>query len=282
MDDYSVMPTKNQYIENIQTEFFTGGFAHCWPNWRYVNVVPGYNKFYYIVDGEFYLKIDDIEYTAHKGQLFLLPYNSTQTYYHISENYVKKYWIHCTFTCNDKDLLNTISLPHFIDVDNEKYVTELFKKVLTNNDHSITSRLKQKSYILQLLAYYFEKSNILSENIFKDDRISLLMAYIEENLHSEITINDLSDILHFHPNYLIRYFKDNMGVPPMEFINNLRVESAKKMLQGADLLINEISDQVGFRNAYYFSRVFKKKTGFTPSDYRLIAHFRPNGEDFDL
>ena len=106
----------SQQLENIQLEYLTGDFARCWRSWGSTNITPSYNKFYYIMGGECYIKIDDCEYTAKKGQLFLLPCNSTQTYHHISDNCISKYWLHFTTMCNNKDLLEQITLPHYIDV----------------------------------------------------------------------------------------------------------------------------------------------------------------------
>ena len=108
--------TMSRYFEDANVEFMTGAYTQCWQSWRYDNVTPAYNKLYYVVDGEFYLKINDAEYQAQAGQMFLLPYNSTQTYYHFSSHLATKYWVHFTAPCKDRDLLELISLPHFINV----------------------------------------------------------------------------------------------------------------------------------------------------------------------
>jgi len=274
--------TINQYLENIRTEYFTGGFTKCWDKWGFTNQIPQYNKIYYIVDGECYLKIDDKEYIAKKGQLILLPYNSVQTYYHISKNHLVKYWLHCTFSCNDKDLLELISLPHIITVDNHEYLSYLFKQILLyDGQPNITSKLLQKSYIIQLLAYYFEKSDSAEKSIFKDEKISILMSYIENNFQNDININTLCNVTHFHPNYFIRFFKKIIGISPIEYINNVRIEHAKKHLQALNIPIKNIAFNVGFKNSYYFSRIFKKKTGFTPSKYRLISNAKHTQEEID-
>ena len=86
----------SRYFEDANVEFMTGAYTQCWQSWRYDNVTPAYNKLYYVVDGEFYLKINDAEYQAQAGQMFLLPYNSTQTYYHFSSHLATKYCVHFT------------------------------------------------------------------------------------------------------------------------------------------------------------------------------------------
>ena len=108
--------TLAKYLEDANMNYMTGAYTHLWKSWRYDNVMPGYDKLYYIVDGEFYLKINDQEYTAKKGQVFLLPFNSNQTYYHTTDNLATKYWAHFTMPCKNKDLLTLVDLPHYIQV----------------------------------------------------------------------------------------------------------------------------------------------------------------------
>jgi AraC-like DNA-binding protein len=267
----------SKYFEDANIKFLTGAFTQCWQNWRYDAVSPSYNKLYYVVDGEFYLKINNQEYVAEKGQMFLLPYNSEQTYYHISENLAAKYWIHFTVPCKEKDLLELITLPHYISVDEPETISKLFEAIFEfDKSPRMESKLRQKAALLQLLAYYIEHSNLPdAKDLFKDEKLAILITYIEEHLQDSLTITELCSIMHFHPNYFIRYFKEATGLSPMEYISDLRIEHAKRLLQSDSMSIQTIATQVGFNSSYYFSRIFKKKTGFTPSDYRLVSSSKP-------
>ena len=66
----------------------------------------------------------------------------------------------------------------------------------------------------------------------------------------------------------IHSFKEVMNVPPMQYIVSLRIAAAKGYLENSNKNINEISNIVGYENALYFSRLFKKHTGMTPSEYK--------------
>ena len=68
-------------------------------------------------------------------------------------------------------------------------------------------------------------------------------------------------------NWFIHSFKSVMKVPPMQYITNLRIAAAKGYLDNSNKTINEIA-AVGYDNALYFSRVFKKRTGMSPSEYK--------------
>lgn len=269
----------NFSLNNIRVQYLTGSYTKCMDIWRFNNVTPAYNKFYYIVDGECYIKIDNKEYYATKGQMFLLPFNSTQTYYHFSKHYVSKHWVHCTFSTGDRDLTELLDLPHYIEIDAPKRIKDLFIKINElANDKKVQSKLLQKAYLLELFSYYIEKASTQDYNSYRDNRISIVLEYIEENLSKEITVTELSELLHFHPNYFINYFRTMTNQTPIDYINNARIDKAKRLLLDDNITIKEVADQVGFNNSYYFSRIFKKKTGMSPRDYRVIAYAKP--EDF--
>ncbi len=70
------------------------------------------------------------------------------------------------------------------------------------------------------------------------------------------------------PSYLFRLFKKKMGVTPMRYRNLVRIDKAKLLLLDRTLTIEEVAERVGFEDAKYFARVFKKETGASPSAFR--------------
>jgi AraC-like DNA-binding protein len=71
--------------------------------------------------------------------------------------------------------------------------------------------------------------------------------------------------------HLSRYFQHAAGVPPMTYVTRYRVQRAKQLLETDALNIADIATAVGFTNEFYFSRVFRRETGVTPSRYRRGA-----------
>lgn len=94
------------------------------------------------------------------------------------------------------------------------------------------------------------------------------LSYIDENLTAPLTISHLAGLCHFSDDYFIRRFRQSMGQSAVAYIQEKRVTLAAQRLLFSPDSIETIAAQCGFGNRFYFSRVFKKHTGFAPAAYR--------------
>lgn len=95
-----------------------------------------------------------------------------------------------------------------------------------------------------------------------------LEQYIEQNFNSKISLDDIAEALHANRSYLSRLYKSKKGINLFDAILDRRIEAAKEYLMNTDMKTYEICGAVGIEDAGYFSKMFKKKTGFSPKDYR--------------
>lgn len=102
----------------------------------------------------------------------------------------------------------------------------------------------------------------------EDAVLQQILNYIEEHLLEELTREDIAQYVHFHPAYLSRLFRKKTGWSLSEYIVQKRIESAKEMLSHSELKIGYIMNHLGYYNLSHFTRTFKKKTGYTPQQYR--------------
>ncbi|MDX9957920.1 MAG: response regulator [Spirochaetia bacterium] len=94
-----------------------------------------------------------------------------------------------------------------------------------------------------------------------------LNAYMKSNFNQGITLDDLAQHLNVSPSYASRLVKHCMGTGFSECITRFRLEESKRLLLEGKLSIKEIAFNAGFASQHYFSRVFKKHTGYAPTDY---------------
>ncbi len=115
-------------------------------------------------------------------------------------------------------------------------------------------------------AIYVNKDS--HDNGIKKDPLDSTIEYIRENYSSEIKLNDLAEIAYLSPIYFCSAFKERYGISPIQYLQNIRCENAKKLLIDSDDTITIISERVGFQSIHYFSRYFKSREGITPNEFR--------------
>ncbi len=103
-----------------------------------------------------------------------------------------------------------------------------------------------------------------------DPNVRLVAAakkYIHENYKKDLTLNDVAAVLNISHCYFSTIFKNIAGINFIDYVTNVKMSEAKKILLESDCKVYEVAKMLGYENAYYFSRVFKKVTGMTPSEF---------------
>jgi len=99
-------------------------------------------------------------------------------------------------------------------------------------------------------------------------RFAFIISYIKENLHRNITIDELSKLACMSKPSFFRSFKNELGISPVEFMNSERITLAKKYLKDPMVSISEAAYKSGFNNISYFVQVFRKYENMTPAFFR--------------
>ncbi len=261
----------SKYFSNLYIDYYYGSFTHCGSNWRENNILCPFCKIYYITDGECEIKIGDTAYHGHKGRMFFIPSQTKHSFYHINENYVTKYWMHFEVKAWDDRLFQNLKLPYYIDRADDTKIINLFEDIFRQSkENTLASVFRLKADILSLLADYIDLTGRNHLTLYEENHPEFysVISYINDNLHTKITLEDLSGRMHMHPNYFIRLFKNRMGTTPLNYINRLRMERAKSLLENTSLSISEIMVQVGFEDLSSFSNFFKHYSGYNPKVFR--------------
>ncbi|KYH29507.1 MULTISPECIES: response regulator transcription factor [Clostridium] len=113
------------------------------------------------------------------------------------------------------------------------------------------------------------KSKDISENTIK-----AVLKYIDNNYSRDISLNTVANHVHLNSQYLSRYFKQKLGITFTQYVTNLKIEKAKKLLINTDKSITQVSMEVGFSDVSYFSKVFYKNENLSP--YKFKCKYKNN------
>ncbi len=103
------------------------------------------------------------------------------------------------------------------------------------------------------------------------ERISKqVIAFLKDNLHRSLDIAEICRALNYNKSYLFRQFKQSTNCSIMAYFTKMKMERAKRLLRESDLSVTEIADKLAFDTPNYFSKTFKKITGFTPLQYKKM------------
>lgn len=170
---------------------------------------------------------------------------------HISRQQIYSYY------SNVRILLIILRNKYQIPLESPKQVT--FEEFCKSRD--CMAELKNR---IQMACQEIKQINEATEK----NIVSCVKKYINDNLSGDLSLDTMSDQLYYNPSYLSRLFHQLTGVTISQYITHIRIEKAKIMLENQEMKIKDICKELGFDSSSYFSRFFKKETGYTPQKYR--------------
>ena len=109
-------------------------------------------------------------------------------------------------------------------------------------------------------------------NSFRDYKegglIKRAKEFIKANYSKSITLEDVGREINVSPQYLSKLFKEETGENFIDYLTGIRIRIAKNLLEGDELSVKEICYSIGYSDPNYFSRIFKKIVGITPTEYK--------------
>lgn len=140
---------------------------------------------------------------------------------------------------------------------NNKLITDIaFQKAL--GGISLTLRQALEAYIKCRPASYSKHGEVVKR----------AKEFIMNNYHQQLTLEQIARSVHMSPYYFSHIFKDTEGISVIEYVTKVRIERAKFLLLDPNVTICEISENLGYKEPGYFTKVFRKVVGQTPSQFR--------------
>jgi len=147
---------------------------------------------------------------------------------------------------------------------NNNNLVQCYLKDITNMDFDLSS---PKSIAIQA------KKITAAQNSRHPpaDIISKAKAYAQSHYHDNISVNSIAGHLNITPNYLSRIFHSQTGVKLIDYLSEVKISKAKRLLQNPNITIKDVAEHVGYYNAKHFAKVFYKFVGLTPSEYQRCS-----------
>lgn len=226
----------------------------------------------YIASGRAFFTIDGQSVEAPAGTMMLYRPGISQYYIYYLEDKPEVCWIHFTGT-KAESLTDRAGFPK----------NGMLSTGVSSEYHALFSHIIQELQVpracmedfiaLDLQQIFFQIIRDIQEPRASHQirhEIQSAVHYFNEHVSESISIENYAASQHLSTCWFIRSFRKYIGMPPMQYLTSLRIQKAKKFLIDTDYPIAEISTLVGYENPLYFSHLFHRMTGYSPSEYRKL------------
>ena len=219
----------------------------------------------YIEEGYGTVELDGKIFYPKAGDSYFLFSGQDQLYYSDEKAPWKKYFINLSGKLLDS-LIDGYSLrnaSHFEGLDIRPEMLEIIEIAKKSSSVDSTPEILK---ILNVIFFKMRQSLVKKEE--KKDISSEMIEFLNTRLMKKFSVSELCQYIAKSESQTIRIFKKACGMTPYSYVIEKRIELAKKMLDNTAMKVREIAEQLCFADEYYFSNLFKSKTGMSPLVYR--------------
>lgn len=227
----------------------------------------------YIAAGKAHFHIDGKEEIVTAGHMVLYRPKEPQKYEYYAEDQTEVYWVH--FTGSDvTNILRSYGLTKDKKIfycgsglEYQNHFRAMIQELqMCKEDYPEMLEIHLRQIFIKLHRYFNTVSKVDNSQIAEE--IDKATLYFTEHYNEDICIEDYAKKHHMSTSWFIRNFKQYTGSTPMQYILSIRIYNAEALLQSEQYNVTEISNIIGYENPLYFSRIFKKAKGISPSEYR--------------
>ncbi len=261
----------NDFTRNIDAMIYTCGYENCAPGHSYGPVMRNGYLIHYILSGCGIYKARGKIFHLKEGDAFLicpeeLIYYEADRKQPWSYTWIGMQGIKVKGYLERTSLLKSLVF-HYDQDDRMRLCHEkMFEADQIKNNKDLIMNSIMYEYLF-LLARKFP-GGLPEENKKKAGYVDEALKYIESAYCDPITVQDIADRLNINRSYLSRLFRTITGISIQDYLLDYRIRQACILLKNSDLSIRTIAHSVSYMDALYFSRLFHRKKGMTPSEYR--------------
>lgn len=226
--------------------------------------------FVFMLKGKCRYEFESDSFDMDVGDIVYIPEGANYRCVHISEPKETRYYV-LDFNISDCDgkPMNLSLFPMKFQGCDKYRLRSLFEKVPeVYNVYEFSNHLMLKSVLMEILYVVSKAENVLGISNPRYDDIKRALSYVEMHYKDNMSSEDLAKMYNMSHSHFRRLFVKAAGYPPTLYRNRIRVHKAYEMLINSNMSITQISEAVGFCDVYYFSTIFKKIIGVSPSMVR--------------
>ena len=252
-------------LEEINPKLYTINYLQCQNGFRTKERLSRMPYFLYVHKGEGVFIIGETEHKCMTGDLFFCPYGVPNTIIADDNGPYLLSGIDFEFSEDMPSLTPPAEFKEHINIHNNQQFYWLTIELIKCN------AIKDKQYEAYTQSL-FKAWLLLVRNLSKENYNSSIaediVVYLSVNCGRNVSLSEIAKEFKYHPHHINRLFKNRFSTTLKQYHFELRIKKAMELLTYSNYNISEISNICGYDNINYFSRIFKRKTSLTPSQYR--------------
>lgn len=243
-----------------------------------------YYEFFYVTRGNCRMFVEHSLFSVSSGELVILPpstlhrtqYDTDSPVERITLNFTPDYALDLEMFLGKGFLENQLKVGkmRFIGKSSDEFFSLLEKFLEENSRSDSFSTGMRKGLLAEILVLIARNTEQMQDKEFLIDEaeanIQDAAKYIFEHYAEDITLEDASSVAKMRDTYFSKKFRDVTGFGFKEYLTNIRIQHSAEMLTSGNLTVTQVALSCGFSDANYFGDIFKKKTGFSPRDFRRM------------
>lgn len=260
----------NPPVTSVNIRFLAGMAQEYGVAWGGNNINNNYSRLYMLRYGCGTVTYSDRAIELRPGRLYLLPDGKTADYSCRTPMYLQ--WVHFRL-----EFLPGLSIFNFYDPPREIAATEqteeVFSGIISDMELCDPAELLKKYATLLNLTSCFLPANWPELMPPEADlvRMQPVLETLCANPAQEFNLKKLAGKINLHPVYFSNLFRKTLGVSPLRYLTEQRLELAKNMLCSSQMSLVEIAEYCGYNDEFFFARIFKKYVGVAPGRFRKGA-----------
>jgi AraC-like DNA-binding protein len=238
------------------------------PYWS-VEKGHGLNTLVYVMEGKVIYNINNKTIALEKGEILYIPSKIERSWMNHPEGPHKKYTVIFSWEKNSVELPpffnNTEDIFRYKPRNTAFYEQRLsFLNIQWLGQRSLYEQLSDT--IMSELIYLISQERIeWHTSPIKERTARTIQEFILNNYRRNITIEELAEVGEVTPNYVTVLFKEVIGITPIQYLHQTRINTAWSLLNNTDMSVREVAEYLGYCDQAYFNRVFKKWMGTAPT-----------------